>query len=188
MAEDRYRLAVIIGSTRRGRIAPMVAAWFARRARARDDVCLDVIDLLDLRLPDDLSGGGDTQAFAARIAAADAVVVVTPEYNHGYPGPLKTAIDTLDGQWHAKPVGFVAYGGISGGLRAVEQLRAVFAELHAVTIRASVSLHFVHDRFTESGDLREPTRIQAAVDRMLDQLGWWARALRQARRTEPYLM
>jgi len=59
----------------------------------------------------------------------DAFVVVTPEYNHGYPGPLKTAIDSVGREWHAKPVGFVCYGGLSGGLRAVEQLRIVFASV-----------------------------------------------------------
>ncbi len=66
-------------------------------------------------------------------------VVVTPEYNHSFPGPLKAAIDRHVTPWQAKPVGFVSYGGISGGLRAVEHLRQVFAELHAVTVRETVS-------------------------------------------------
>lgn len=87
---------------------------------------LDVIDLADTRVP--------SAELADRIGAADAFVVVTPEYNHSYPGPLH-AIDSVGEQWRAKPVGFVSYGGVSGGLRAVEPLRVVFAELHAVTIR-----------------------------------------------------
>jgi NADPH-dependent FMN reductase len=63
-----------------------------------------------------------------RIAAAEAFVVVTPEYNHGYPAPLKALIDSSGAEWYAKPIAFVSYGGISGGLRAVEQLRLVFGE------------------------------------------------------------
>jgi NAD(P)H-dependent FMN reductase len=137
-------------------------------------------------LPADLSGGPAAQAFADRIGEADAFVVVTPEYNHGYPGPLKVAIDTVVEQWQAKPVGFVSYGGVSGGLRAVEQLRGVFAELHAVTVREAVSFAHVWDRFDDDGALREPRRAEAAADRLLAQLGWWARALRRARALEPY--
>jgi hypothetical protein len=75
------------------------------------------------------------------IDAADAFVVVTPEYNHSYPASLKHAIDMAHGEWNTKPVAFVSYGGISGGLRAVEALRLVFAELHATTIRDTVSFH-----------------------------------------------
>ena len=82
-----------------------------------------------------------------RLAAADAFVVVTPEYNHSYPAPVKTLIDWHFTEWQAKPVGFVSYGGMSGGLRAVEHLRGVFAELHAVTVRDTVSFHGAWDRF-----------------------------------------
>ncbi len=82
---------------------------------------------------------------AQRFAAADAFVIVTPEYNHSFPTPLKTAIDWHSTQWHAKPVSFVSYGGASGGLRAVEHLRQAFAEVHAVTVRNSISFHGVWD-------------------------------------------
>lgn len=85
-----------------------------------------------------------------RIAAADAVLIVTPEYNHSFPGPLKTSIDSLRDEWKAKPVGFVSYGGIGGGLRAVEALRLVFAELHAVTVRDTVSFHNPWSRFEQA--------------------------------------
>ncbi len=74
------------------------------------------------------------------MAEADAFLVVTPEYNHGYPAALKELIDSVYEPWHAKPVAFVSYGGASGGIRAVEQLRQVFAELHAVTLRDGVQL------------------------------------------------
>ena len=131
------RLAVIVGSTREGRFAPTVANWFVDQARTRADIDIDVIDLADARpaavYP--ASARDAVDAYAERIDRADGFVVVTPEYNHGYPASLKQAIDLAHHEWRAKPVAFVSYGGMAGGLRAVEQLRQVFAELHATTVR-----------------------------------------------------
>jgi NAD(P)H-dependent FMN reductase len=121
-----------------------------------------------------------------QIATADGFVVVTPEYNHGYPAPLNALIDSVGAEWHAKPVAFVSYGGISGGLRAVEQLRQVFAELHAVTVRDSVSLVSAWEQFDESGALLRPERAEKSMATMLSRLGWWAVALREARKALPY--
>jgi len=185
MTADRLQLAVIIGSVRAGRIAPAVAGWFGMQLDQHDEFSPDVIDLAGLSLPDCLDGTGDAAVFAKRLEAADGVVILTPEYNHGYPGALKTAIDTAREEWQAKPVGFVSYGGIAGGLRAVEQLRLVFAELHAVTVRQVVSLHWVHDMFEGNGMLTDH-RAPAAAHKMLEQLAWWARALRNARAEEAY--
>lgn len=173
-----FTLAVIVGSVRKGRFGPVVADWFVGQAKQRDDLSVDVIDLADIPIP--------STNFNSRIGAADAFVVVTPEYNHSYPGPLKTAIDSVSREWRAKPVGFVCYGGLSGGLRAVEQLRIVFAELHTVTIRETVSFHGARQRFDDHGAPRESDVVNAAAEALLDQLGWWARTLRQARVTTPY--
>lgn len=171
-------LGVIVGSVREGRFGPVVADWFVGQAKQRDDVSVDVIDLADTPIP--------SADFASRIRMADAFVIVTPEYNHGYPGPLKTAIDSVGQQWRAKPVGFVSYGGISGGLRAVEQLRAVFAELHTVTVRETVSFHGARGQFDEHGAPRERDAVNAAASALLNQLAWWAHALQQARAARPY--
>ena len=181
MSLERFQLAVIVGSVRVGRFGPVVADWFVGQAKQRDDVSLDVIDLADLPAP------GDLPLVADRMDAADAFVVVTPEYNHSFPGPLKHGIDSLGRQWHAKPVGFVSYGGMSGGLRAVEPLRVVFAELHAVTIRNTVSFHSARNQFDAHGAPRDPDAVNAAAAALLDQLAWWARALRTARTSEPYV-
>jgi len=180
------QLAVIVASVRKDRVGPMVAHWFLSQVQARTGAAVDVIDLADLDLPDDLGGGGDTEVFAKRIDRADAIVVVSPEYNRGYPGALKTAIDSVLPEWRAKPIGFVSYGGISGGLRAVEQLRLVFAELHAVTVQAAVSLPHVWDLFDEDGHLRQPDHPGSAAATLLRQLAWWARALREAKVQRPY--
>lgn len=178
---DPLRLGVIIGSTREGRFGPTIGNWIAAQASQHPDIDVDLIDLIHYATPTP-----DARAFAERIKAADAYVIVTPEYNHGYPAPLKHAIDLCYAEWHAKPVGFVSYGGFAGGVRAVEQLRQVFAELHAVTIRDSVSFAGVHGKFDRDGNLKDPMPCETAAKDMLDQLAWWAHALRDARAVRPY--
>jgi NAD(P)H-dependent FMN reductase len=185
---SQLKLGVIVGSTRVGRFAPKVAEWFSSKARLREDMCVDVIDLAEAHLPDVLSAepGPDVMMMRQRLAGADAFVIVTPEYNHSFPAPLKTAIDWHSKEWRAKPVGFVSYGGAAGGLRAVEQLRQVFAEVHAVTVRDTVSFHGVWDHFEAAGQLKNPERHGRAADLMLDQIAWWGEALREAKATRPY--
>lgn len=188
MSSDPLHVAVITGSTREGRFGPTVSSWFLQQTTCRDDLTVDAIDLGEARLPDALSHEPtpEVAAVSPRLAAADAFVVVTPEYNHSFPASLKSAIDWHYAEWLAKPVGFVAYGGIAGGLRAVEQLRQVFAELHAVTLRDTVSFHAAGELFDETGGLREPDKPAAAAKVMLDRLVWWGHALRDARTGWPY--
>ncbi|MGW5355107.1 NADPH-dependent FMN reductase [Streptomyces sp. NPDC004031] len=195
MSTPPIKLAVIVGSTREGRFAPVVANWFTGQARQRDDMDVDVIDLAENPLPVVLPAFGgslapeDAEALAAvstRLADADAFAVVTPEYNRSFPASLKNLIDWHNQQWHAKPVGFVSYGGIAGGLHAVQQLRQVFAELHAVTVRDTVSFHGAWTRFDADGHPNDPDECGGAAKTMLDQLAWWAVALRDAKSTTPY--
>jgi NAD(P)H-dependent FMN reductase len=183
MPDLRLQVAVIVGSTREGRFGDVVARWFVTQAQQRTDMELEVIDLAEVGLPAALPQRPDhhVQEYVARIDRADAFVVVTPEYNHGYPASLKQAIDIPHGQWKAKPAGFVSYGGLAGGLRAVEQLRQVFAELHVVTMRDTVSFHMMWEQFDPSGQPRNAAGCSAACTLMLDQLAWWANALRVAR-------
>ena len=188
MPTTRLQLAVIVGSTREGRFGDTVAHWFAAQARRRDELVVDVVDLAELGLPAALPAHNtpEVQAYAERIDRADAVVVVTPEYNHSYPASLKQAIDILRAPWERKPVGFVSYGGLSGGLRAVEHLRPVFAELYATTIRETVSFHGAALAFDEAGEPRDATGAAAAVKKLLDELIWWGNALRSARRAPEF--
>ncbi|MFJ9113452.1 NADPH-dependent FMN reductase [Streptomyces sp. NPDC102283] len=189
---DRLRLAIIIGSTRRGRFGPTAANWLTGHARRRRDLDVDLIDLAETRLPQTLGDECEPRprsvaALAPRLAAADAFVVVTPEYNRSFPAPLKTAIDWYLDEWKAKPVGFLSYGGPSGGLYATEQLRSVFAEVHAVAIRDSVSIPDYWNEFDADGNWPKPSaRLKAAVTTMLDQLLWWARVLHDTRAVRPY--
>jgi len=191
MSEEKLRLAVIIGSAREGRSGPAVAGWFVEQARTFDQFEVDVVDLAEVDLPMTLSrtpAAGPAAVLAdvgGRLDAADAFVVVTPEYNHSFTAPLKNLIDWHRTEWYAKPVGFVSYGGLSGGLRAVEQLRLVFAELHATTIRDTVSFHAVWDQLGPDGTMRT-TEAAIPAKAMLEKLVWWAVALRDARAARPY--
>lgn len=179
-------MAVIIGSTRPQRRAPHIARWLTDQLAQRDDLGVDIVDLATIDLPATLPAGDDPRAvaLAERIDGADAFIVVTPEYNHGYPASLKQAIDVVYREWNAKPVAFVSYGGMSGGIRAVEQLRQVFAELHAVTIRNGVA--FPGSRVDAEGVALDADGAAAAAKVMLDELVWWALALRDARAVRPY--
>ncbi|MBG11953.1 MAG: FMN reductase [Alcanivorax sp.] len=181
------KVAMIYGSVRNGRLCDAVAGWVAARVGARDDYTLDIIDplaegLTDLRGTD----GAEEAAIAARLNQADAFIVVTPEYNHSFPAALKHFIDGFNEPWHAKPVAFVSYGGLSGGSRAVEQLRQVFAELHATTIRQVVSFPNVWAHFDEQRRWRDMERGDRNLNVLLTQLRWWAAALRDARAGTDY--
>jgi NAD(P)H-dependent FMN reductase len=186
------KLVVILGSNREGRFGPVVSDWFHSRVAERDDFTIDLIDVADTDLPTALSfspgaeAAGELAKVSPRLADADAFVVLTPEYNHSYPAALKSLIDWHRAEWMAKPVGFVSYGAMSGGLRAVEHLRQVFAELHAVTVRNTVSFHNAGALFDDQGRHKDPTDADAAAKMMLDQLAWWGLALREAKVARPY--
>jgi NAD(P)H-dependent FMN reductase len=185
---EHIRIAIIIGSNREGRYAPTIAKWFVNEVRKHDGLMLDIIDLAEISLPAILPLKNDsaTAAYAERIGAADAFVMITPEYNHSYPASLKQAIDLANAEWHAKPVAFVSYGGMSGGIRAVEHLRTVISEVHGMTIRNTISLHNVWRQFDSNGNLIDPSGGTKAADALVVQLIWWARALRNARIDQPY--
>ncbi|MEV1008884.1 NAD(P)H-dependent oxidoreductase [Streptomyces sp. NPDC049881] len=191
------KLAVLVGSVREGRFAPVVARWFAGRAAEHGEFTTEVIDLADYPLPLALPSvppaiDPDPERPAAlagltrALDEADAVVVLTPDYNRSFPASLKAAIDWHFTQWQAKPIGFVGYSGLSGGLLAIEQLRQVFGELHAHTVRSAVTFPRYYLLFDEQGELREPTEPAGAAKRMLDELVWWGTALREAREARPF--
>ncbi|UFS94802.1 NADPH-dependent FMN reductase [Nocardia huaxiensis] len=184
---DALHVAVIIASTREGRFGPTVATWFAARAAEHGQLTVDLIDLADHPVSTVLGNTPDPgmSDLTARLDAADAFVVVTPEYNHSFPAGLKSVIDWHYTQWQAKPIGFVSYGGIAAGLRAVEHLRQVFAELHSTTVRDTVSFPNCWDKFGPDGNPLDPA-AEVAAKTMLDQLAWWADALRTARTIRPY--
>lgn len=174
------RLLIVIGSTRPGRAALPIARWFTDRAREHGGFGIDLADLAELDLPllDEPNHprlghylNQYTKDWSARVAAADAFVFVTPEYNNGYSAALKNAIDYLHAEWKDKPVGFVSYGGVAAGTRAVQQLKQVVTTLRMVPVFESVNIPF-HTQFLDEDGSLQPTEIlNGAADAMLDELG-----------------
>ncbi|MFP3989052.1 NAD(P)H-dependent oxidoreductase [Streptomyces sp. E11-3] len=182
------QVAVIVGSTREGRVGDGVAHWFTERAAKRGDLDVELIDLVDYtdfpaRYPHTATTA--MARFTHRVDRAEAFVIVTPEYNRSFPASLKQAIDYAYDEWHAKPVGFVSYGHGSRGLYAVEALRCVFTELHAMSLRDVVGLNLAEE-FTGAPDADPGSAADQAAETLLDQLLWWGLALREARATRPY--
>ncbi|HEX4813364.1 MAG TPA: NAD(P)H-dependent oxidoreductase [Nonomuraea sp.] len=182
-------VAIIIGSTRPGRVGEAVAHWVRDLAAKRDDAEFEVVDLKDFDLPllDEVmpasTGRYDlphTRSWAAKIASFDAYVFVTPEYNRSTSAALKNAIDFLYAEWNNKAAGFVGYG-VNGGTRAVEHLRLMMAELQIADVRAQVTLSLLTD-FEDYSLLRPAAQQEHAVEVMLDQVIAWGGSLRGLRR------
>jgi len=186
---DSLKICLIKGSIRDGRFNDVISNWVEKRLVAQGFEVTNV----DPAAPNLLGvQTGDATAIANLhdlLTEKDGFVITTPEYNHAAPGPLKTLIDAAKVEWSARPVGLVSYGGISGGLRAAETLRLVFAELHAMTLRDTVSFAMPFTKFDETGEFREVAEKEAAETAMKAfgaNLFWWAEALKRARLAKPY--
>ena len=180
------RLTIIIGSTRPGRAGLPIADWFAERARRHGGFEIDVVDLAELNLPmlDEPNHPRlrqythqHTKDWSARIGASDAFVIVTPEYNHGYSAAVKNAIDYLHHEWHYKPVGFVSYGGVAAGTRAMQQLKQVVTALRMLPLTDAVNIPFHTQFIDDDGRVQANEVMEQAADTMLDELVRVAAAL-----------
>ena len=176
-------IGIILGSTRPNRKGPQVARWVQDCASLRGDAEFDLIDLRDHPLPHldepvppmfGPSVHQYTRDWAERIAPFDGFVVVTPEYNGGAPGVLKNAIDHLCAEWSNKAVGFVSYG-VSGGSRAVAQLRTVCGTLGMADVSRPVEISLTD--FGDNDTLLARDHHAAALNTLLDQLISWSAAL-----------
>lgn len=182
------KILVITGSTRPGRKGADVTKWFLEATKNTSDFEFTVADLAEIGLPmlDEpvpaLFGkyqNEHTKAWAAQLTNADGFVLVTPEYNHGYPASLKNAIDYTYAEWNHKPVAFVSYG-VMGGVRAVEQLKPVLSRLDAAPLDAQVAL-LLDKHFTQNGSVAADEHVQNDLAAMLTSLSWWGEALKAAR-------
>ena len=183
-------LTVIIGSTRPGRAGLPIAEWFVERAKRHGGFTVEVADLAQIDLPfyDEPNHPRlrqyvhqHTKDWSATIERADAVVLVTPEYNYGYPATLKNAIDYLHEEWRDKPVGFVSYGGIAAGTRAVQQLKQVVTTLKMIPVTESVNIPFHVQFIDDEGRVQANEVMEGAADAMLDELQRLDGALRPLR-------
>ena len=183
-------LTVIIGSTRPGRAGLPIAEWFVERAGKHGGFRVEVADLAEIDLPllDEPNHPRlrkytkqHTKDWSARIERADAVVFVTPEYNYGYPAAVKNAIDYLHEEWRDKPVGFVSYGGVAAGTRAVQQLKQVLTTLRMVPVVESVNIPFHAQFIDDEGRVNANETMEQAADAMLGELARIESALRPLR-------
>jgi NAD(P)H-dependent FMN reductase len=122
-----------------------------------------------------------TEHWSARVDEADAFVFVMPEYNHGFTAPLKNAIDYLHHEWHYKPVGFVSYGGVAAGTRAVQMIKPVLAAVKMTPLFEAVSIPFVAQFIDDEGELQANEVMLQAAGAMLDELVRVSDALRPLR-------
>ncbi len=187
------KIKVILSSTRQGRAGEKFAQWVMDELTKRTDAEYELLDLRDYQFPyyDDELPASMLQIpyelevrrkWSEKIAGADGFIIITPEYNHGYPAVLKSALDAIYQEWNNKPVSFISYGGAAHGSRSVEQLRLVAIELQMAPIREAVHVGiFEKDPvFHESGEIADQG-FTKKLHNMVGQLLWWASALKSAR-------
>ncbi len=192
------KIHIIIGSTRQKRFSEKPAHWIYEEAKKRPELDVELVDLRDYPLPffDEPTSparmegkypNSDVQKWANKVAEADGYIIVSPEYNHGYPAVLKNAFDHTYPEWNKKPVGFVSYGSVAGG-RAIEQLRQVAIELQMAPIRAAIHIPsqvYLAVVRPKEGDTSNPfDTLNGQANAFLDQLIWWTKALKVAREEE----
>lgn len=172
------RLMIVIASTRPGRVGKPVGDWFTGVAERFGAFDIDVADLAEVNLPfmDEPNHPRlrqytqqHTREWSKRVDAADAFVFVMPEYNYGYSAPLKNAIDYVFHEWAYKPVGFVTYGGISGGTRALQLLKPVLSALKLFPLVEVVNIPWVA-KYIRDGVFEADEVQDAAAHAMLEEL------------------
>ena len=190
---DTLKLKIILGSVREGRFSEKVATWVVEQVKKHGGFDAEVIDLREYEMPyfDQKATPSSkvepyTNEAVARwtekIVEADAFLFIMPEYNRSVPGVLKNALDWVYPEWNKKVAGFVGYGSV-GGARAIEHARTIAVEQQMATVRQAINI-FAHWNFQdERGDVKPGAlnEFERGAGTMLEQLFWWASALKAAR-------
>ena len=181
-------LPVLYGTVREPRHSYGVARFVAARLALREGVETRLYDPRELPIGNLVQREWEQESpdprlveFVREMGRADGFVIVTPEYNYGIPGTLKNLLDHLYDEWNRKPFAMVTAGGISGGLRASDQLRQVVSGIGAFVVPVHVPVHSVQDTFDDQGPRKDPTVWEGRFDRLFNDLEWYARALKPAR-------
>jgi len=184
------KLHVVIASTRPGRVGPTIGKWFHEFARQQGGFEVELVDLATFNLPlfDEPSHPmlqqyehQHTKDWSASVGAADAFVFVTPEYNFSPPPSLVNALDFLYKEWNYKPVGFVSYGGLSGGMRSVQVTKQIVTTLKMMPMVEAVNIPFFSQFINDTGEfVATELHEKSAVD-LLKELERWAGALKTLR-------
>jgi NAD(P)H-dependent FMN reductase len=176
-------IQIIVGSTRPGRIGLPIAQWLMGLAAGRTDATYELVDIADFALPvmdeprHPRLGQYEhehTRRWSECVSRADGFVLVTPEYNHSFPGSLKNALDYLHNEWRFKPAGFVSYGGIAAGIRSVQHLKTVLEAFQMIPVLEGVNIPMVHALFDADRSFRPDGAIEDAARLMLDRVTFWA--------------
>ena len=182
-------LHTIVVSTRPVRVGLAIGTWFHELATRHAKFQTRLVDLKEVNLPflDEPEhprlqryAHEHTRAWSRTIDAADAFVFVTPEYNHGFPAPLKNAIDFLVREWGYKPAAFVAYGGIAGGTRAIQMVKPILAGLRMMPLPEAVLIPQVTQHL-QDGVFQPTPAHEKSANALLEELLRWAEALKPLR-------
>lgn len=186
-------LQIIVASVRQGRGGAAVAKWFQAMAEADARFKIEVLDLADIALP--MSDEPNhprlkqyvhehTWKWSAMVERGDAFVIVTPEYNHSFPAPLKNALDYLHQEWVRKPVAIISYGGISSGLRSAQHLKTVLLSLGMVPIQEYVAITWFKNHISEDGQFNASDAHGREAIAVLNSLERWCMTLRRGQERE----
>lgn len=194
MSNKTLKLLVILGSDRPGRVGERVGKWVTHSLKAYPQFTVDFADLAQLDLGHKLSSHhprtgiyeGGVRELASKLGDADAFIIITPEYNHGYSAILKHAIDSVYAEWFTKAGAILSNGAASGGLRASEQIRQVLAELRTHITRNSIAISGASQKIDEDGMWVGADDMGPAFTSVIDELYWWGSALKSAREATPY--
>ena len=175
-------IPVILGTTRKGRMSAHAAHFVHGQLQKRDGVGTQLIDIADMNLRiDDAGEGVKDPAFSAAMERSDAIVIVTPEYNHSFPGLLKHVLDSCLKEYIHKAAGIVGVStGVFGGARVIEHFQPVLRELGLVSIFWDINFGNISKVFDENGQLLDQAYIRR-TDKFLSELIWMAKVLRYGR-------
>jgi NAD(P)H-dependent FMN reductase len=182
MNDRPLSIPVILGTTRKGRMSEHAARFMVGQIEKRNGVKTELIDISKLPMPVDDAGDGIKDAtFSEKMVMADALVIVTPEYNHSFPGLLKHVLDSCLKEYIHKAAGIVGVSaGPFGGVRAIQDFLPVMRELGLVNIFWDVNFGTVNNVFDESGKLLDQAFVGRA-DKFLNEVIWMAKTLRYGR-------
>lgn len=191
--DTKSTLKIILGSTREGRFSEKIAPWVVSQIEKHGGFDYEVLDLRDYQMPffdQKATPSSKAEPYAneavarwtAKVAEADAFLFIMPEYNRSVPGVLKNAMDWVYPEWNKKAAGFVGYGTV-GGARAIEHARMMAVEMQMATVRQAVNVFAHWTLQDEKGDVKPGAldQFEHGAGTLLEQLAWWARALKQAR-------
>jgi NAD(P)H-dependent FMN reductase len=183
-------LKIIIATTREGRKGPAVAEWFHSIAATHTEFKVEMVDLATINLPmfDEPQHPvlrkykyQHTKDWSAIVDDADAFVIVTAEYNYSFPASIKNALDYVYQEWNYKPVAFVSYGGLSGGIRSVQALKQVVNALKMVALADAVHIPSFKKRIDDHNVFTSDGHLDKSAGNMLTELNKWAVALKEMR-------